>query len=85
MNFKREFLLLLSATLTTSFVLVVASAPRHSHRPKARLLVSGLASGSGSTIGPDGALYVTEVVTGRVLCVNPRKPTGVDIRNVAGR
>jgi hypothetical protein len=72
MNSKRKFLLLLSATLATSLVSVAADAPRHSNRPKARLLVSGLASGSGSTIGPDGALYVTESATGRILRVNPR-------------
>ena len=72
MNSKRKFLLLLSATLATSLVSVAADAPRHSDRPKAKLLVSGLASRSGSTIGPDGALYVTEAATGRVLRVNPR-------------
>lgn len=35
-------------------------------------LVSGLAGGSGSTIGPDGALYVTEGLAGRVSRVDPR-------------
>ena len=35
-------------------------------------LVSGLASGSGSTIGPGGALYVTEGATGRLLRVDPQ-------------
>jgi sugar lactone lactonase YvrE len=34
-------------------------------------LVSGLASGSGSTIGPGGDLYVTEAATGRILRVDP--------------
>ncbi len=32
----------------------------------AALLVTGLASGSGSTVGPDGALYVTEGAAGRI-------------------
>ncbi|MDQ1715387.1 MAG: hypothetical protein QOC60_1332 [Frankiaceae bacterium] len=32
----------------------------------ARLLASGLSGGSGSTIGPDGALYVTEGAAGEV-------------------
>jgi hypothetical protein len=35
-------------------------------------LVAGLAGGSGSTVGPDGALYVTEPVTGRISRVEPR-------------
>ena len=39
--------------------------------PVASRLVSGLASGSGSTVGPDGALYVTEGATGKVLRVDP--------------
>jgi sugar lactone lactonase YvrE len=34
-------------------------------------LVTGLAGGSGSTIGPDGALYVTEPLAGRVARVDP--------------
>jgi hypothetical protein len=35
------------------------------------LLVTGLAGGSGSTVGPDGALYVTEGLVGRVSRVDP--------------
>ena len=38
----------------------------------ATLLVSGMESGSGSTVGPDGALYVTEGATGSVLRVDPQ-------------
>lgn len=38
----------------------------------ATLLTSGLESGSGSTVGPDGALYVTEGATGNVLRVDPQ-------------
>jgi sugar lactone lactonase YvrE len=54
-----------------------ASGPagHHEHCSKAdtpELLVSGMASGSGSTIGPHGALYVTEGKAGRVLRVDPR-------------
>src|SRR3954454_2889811 len=37
----------------------------------AHSLVTGLKGGSGSTIGPDGALYLTEGATGRVLRVDP--------------
>ena len=35
-------------------------------------LVTGLAGGSGSTVGPDGALYVTEREAGRVSRVDPQ-------------
>jgi sugar lactone lactonase YvrE len=47
------------------------AAPRHGH-PTAHLLVTGLQGGSGSTIGPDRALYVTESAAGRITRVNPR-------------
>jgi hypothetical protein len=40
--------------------------------PTATRLVAGLASGSGSTVGPDGALYVTEGAVGRVSRVDPQ-------------
>src|SRR5215212_6902968 len=45
-----------------------------SEDPNAVLLVTGLkgATGAGSTIGPDGALYVTEGAAGRISRVNPR-------------
>ncbi len=39
--------------------------------PAATLLVTGMESGSGSTVGPGGALYVTEGATGKVLRVDP--------------
>lgn len=35
-------------------------------------LVGGLEGASGSTVGPDGALYVTEGAVGRISRVNPR-------------
>jgi hypothetical protein len=38
----------------------------------AHRLVTGLQGGSGSTIGPDGALYVTENAAGRITRVGPR-------------
>jgi sugar lactone lactonase YvrE len=40
--------------------------------PTARQIVTGLAGSFGSTIGPDGALYVTEALAGRVSRINPR-------------
>jgi hypothetical protein len=35
-------------------------------------LLTGLEGGSGSTVGPDGALYVTEKAAGRISRVDPR-------------
>ena len=40
--------------------------------PTAELLVMGLEGGSGSTIGPRGALYVTEAHAGRISRVDPQ-------------
>jgi streptogramin lyase len=71
MNSKRTYVVLLGAALAASLMSAAADAPKHSQRPRATLLVSGLASGSGSTIGPDGALYVTEGAAGRVSRINP--------------
>lgn len=67
---------LLIATLTSTFAAAPASGgheagPTHnSHEPT--LLVSGLGSGSGSVVGPDGALYVAEPAAGEVVRINPR-------------
>jgi hypothetical protein len=38
----------------------------------AQRLVTGLEGGAGSTIGPDGALYVTETAAGRITRVDPK-------------
>jgi len=40
--------------------------------PTATLLVTDLASGSGSTVGPGGALFVTEGAVGRISRVDPK-------------
>jgi len=68
---------LVFAAMITPFA---ASAAPPCDGPNATLLTAGLASGSGSTIGPDGALYVTEGAAGRVSRVDPQ--TG-DITTVA--
>lgn len=72
MNRKRFVL-----SLVFSLVLIFGSSMAVAGKtpataPNATLLVSGLAGGSGSTIGPDGALYVTETAAGRVSRVDPQ-------------
>ena len=52
-----------------------AAAPMASAPPTATLFVSGLASGSGSTVGPGGALYVTEGAAGRISRIDPKTGT----------
>jgi hypothetical protein len=49
----------------------VSAAPS-SGNPTASRLVTGLQGGLGSTIGPDGALYVTETAAGRITRVDPK-------------
>src|SRR5438270_2017365 len=49
----------------------VASAVPPCEGPAATRLVTGLQGASGSTIGPDGALYVTEGAVGRISRVDP--------------
>jgi len=48
------------------------SAPPPSVNPTAALLVTGLQGATGSTVGPDGALYVTEGAAGRISRVDPQ-------------
>jgi hypothetical protein len=52
--------------------LVAASAAPPSGGPTATPLITGLQGASGSTIGPDGALYVTEGAAGRISRVDPQ-------------
>ena len=49
-----------------------ASAAHPSPAPNPTQLVTGLEGGSGSTVGPDGALYVTESAAGRISRVDPK-------------
>ena len=60
---------LATVALTTAMVFATLTAPAVA-ATKTRL-VSGLAGGSGSAVGPDGALYVTEGFAGRVSRVDP--------------
>jgi hypothetical protein len=64
--------LILAGALITMSTPSTASASRPSREPKATLLVAGLQGAIGSTIGPDGALYVTEGVVGRISRIDPQ-------------
>jgi hypothetical protein len=46
------------------------AVPTAAQAPSASILVKGLEGGSGSTVGPDGALYVPETVAGRIARVD---------------
>jgi sugar lactone lactonase YvrE len=69
---RSGWLILLALVLVALVAPSTASAaPRHG-QATTHLLVAGLQGGSGSTIGPDGALYVTENAAGRITRVDPR-------------
>jgi sugar lactone lactonase YvrE len=55
-----------------ALVAPAAGATSRSGHPTAHRLVAGLEGGSGSTVGPDRALYVTESAAGRITRVDPR-------------
>jgi sugar lactone lactonase YvrE len=65
-------LLLLSVALLAMFLPSAATAGGSLGGPGGHRLVAGLEGGSGSAVGPDGALYVTESAAGRVTRVDPR-------------
>src|SRR5438105_12025074 len=62
---------LLAAALMAIITPSVASAVPPCEGPTATRLVTGLQGATGSTIGPDGALYVTEGAVGRISRVDP--------------
>jgi sugar lactone lactonase YvrE len=67
----------LLALAVTSMVIVPMAAeadPTPTGSEPVRI-VSGLKGGSGSTVGPDGGLYVTEMAAGRVTRVDPTTGT----------
>ena len=70
MRFDRTLLSILSILGLTVLPAITEGDPPQS-TPSASLLVGGLAGGSGSTVGPGGALYVTESLAGRVSKVDP--------------
>ena len=64
--------LMLAGAMGAMITPSMASTSPPSKEPKATLLVTGLEGATGSTIGPDGALYVTEGAAGRITRVDPQ-------------
>jgi len=62
------------ATMVVSALVLpsAAGAAPPSVSPAATLLATGLEGASGSTVGPGGALYVTEGAAGRISRIDPR-------------
>jgi hypothetical protein len=72
MRTRPRMLPLLAALLLVLVTPSVAAASAASGKPgEPELLASGLDGGSGSTVGPDGALYVTEGIAGRLTRIDP--------------
>lgn len=65
-------LMVLLTTLALAVSAPTAASATQKPDPAPTLLATGLAGGQGSTIGPDGALYVTEPLAGRISRVDRR-------------
>jgi len=72
MNWKRLVIILALSIMLILGSSGVAAAKNPPATPTATLLVTGLEGGSGSTIGPDGALYIPETLAGRISRVDPQ-------------
>ena len=72
MSSRRTLTFFGAAALMTAMTPLGTGGQLFAAAPTATLLVSGLASGSGSTVGPGGALFVTEGAAGRVSRVDPK-------------
>jgi sugar lactone lactonase YvrE len=71
MGTQRKLLLLVAAVVGMIAPSAATAAPP-APPPTATQLLTGLEGGSGSTVGPGGALYVTESAAGRISRVDPR-------------
>ena len=73
MRSQRMLLLLVAAVIGVIAIAPSAASAAHpSPPPTTTQLLTGLEGGSGSTVGPGGALYVTESAAGRISRVDPR-------------
>ncbi|NUU16616.1 ScyD/ScyE family protein [Cellulomonas humilata] len=68
----RRLLLALSSAALLVLAPSTASAHHPTPSPEPQLLTTGLSGAWGSTVGPDGALYVAESVSGEVSRIDPR-------------
>jgi hypothetical protein len=69
---SQRMLLVLAAAVVGMIAPSSVSANHPSPPPTTTQLLTGLEGGSGSTVGPGGALYVTESAAGRISRVDPR-------------
>lgn len=65
----RKYLVAVAALLAAALIGTAASAAAAPSAP--HLLYSGTGAGSGSTVGPDGALYLNDPVNGTIVRVDP--------------
>jgi hypothetical protein len=70
MNRKRKLPFMTAAFISLLPVSARSAPPRYA-APKATLLAAGLEGSIGSTVGPDGALYVPEGAAGRISRIDP--------------
>ena len=71
----KRFLIAFGVTLPLCIAMITAiaaSAAPSPGAPTATRLVTDLEGGSGSTVGPGGALYVTETEAGEISRVDPK-------------
>jgi hypothetical protein len=64
--------LMLAALAVAAFNSAPAECAASAATPTVSVLATGLQGAFGSTVGPDGALYVTESAAGRISRINPR-------------